>query len=301
VSPPIIGIRLDGSVAGTAVVPDTDGGRWDGDQRYDRAVGPMQFLPGTWQRVGVGACPGHPPDPTNILDAAPSAGWYLCGGGRDLGTQAGRWAAAYAYNPSGGYAAEVLGLADAFRTGTRPTSAPPANSPPTSAPPTTSMSTSTTSSPAATSSPATTSSPTATRSPTSTSSTSSTTASTDATTGSASSSDQPPVIAVRLELSDNGHAVTARWQPASGLDRALEVTLQRRAADGSWSPDPLQRPVTAGPDADPGWTWTVPPGRYRVSVSAADAQGSEAVLSDPVQRCSDSITARVPAVSARNT
>ena len=47
----ILGPRLDGSVAGTAVIRDTDGGALDLDPTYDRAVGPMQFLPGTWRSV----------------------------------------------------------------------------------------------------------------------------------------------------------------------------------------------------------------------------------------------------------
>ena len=28
--------------------PDTDNGRFDGDKVWDRAVGPMQFIPTTW-------------------------------------------------------------------------------------------------------------------------------------------------------------------------------------------------------------------------------------------------------------
>ena len=43
VSPPIIGIALDGST--TALIPDTDDGAIDGDAEFDRAVGPMQFIP----------------------------------------------------------------------------------------------------------------------------------------------------------------------------------------------------------------------------------------------------------------
>src|SRR5262245_26392800 len=37
----ILGPRLDGSLANTAVISDSDNGRMDGDTRYDRAVGPM--------------------------------------------------------------------------------------------------------------------------------------------------------------------------------------------------------------------------------------------------------------------
>jgi len=44
---------MDGSLAATAVVVDSDGGALDGDARYDRATGPMQFLPGTWRSIGA--------------------------------------------------------------------------------------------------------------------------------------------------------------------------------------------------------------------------------------------------------
>ena len=50
--PGIFGIALDGSHH-TAVVRDTDGGQYDGDTTWDRAVGPMQFIPSTWSLVGV--------------------------------------------------------------------------------------------------------------------------------------------------------------------------------------------------------------------------------------------------------
>ena len=69
-TPPIVGIPLDGS-PGVLAIPDTDGGRLDGDAQWDRAVGAMQFLPATWARWGVRAGgDGAAPDPQNIDDAA---------------------------------------------------------------------------------------------------------------------------------------------------------------------------------------------------------------------------------------
>jgi hypothetical protein len=50
VSPSIIGIALDGST--TALIPDTDDGAIDGDAEFDRAVGPMQFIPGQLGQLG---------------------------------------------------------------------------------------------------------------------------------------------------------------------------------------------------------------------------------------------------------
>ena len=112
VSPPILGVKLDGSRPGTARVSDTDNGRYDGDTVTDRAVGPMQFLPATWKAYGGGA------NPQNIDAAALAAGKYLCAGGGRLNTQKGRWAAVYRYNHSDSYVSMVLALADAYASGT---------------------------------------------------------------------------------------------------------------------------------------------------------------------------------------
>ena len=69
--PPIRGPQLDGSGA-FALIPDSDDGRFDGDTDYDRAVGPMQFLPGTWRGMGMTT------DPQDIDEATVAAGRYLC-------------------------------------------------------------------------------------------------------------------------------------------------------------------------------------------------------------------------------
>jgi membrane-bound lytic murein transglycosylase B len=75
--PPIIGPTLDGT-NGTALVRDTDHGRWDGDPVYDHAVGPMQIIPSTWAVIGRDGNGDGVADPNNIYDATLSAGWYLC-------------------------------------------------------------------------------------------------------------------------------------------------------------------------------------------------------------------------------
>src|SRR5207244_8618938 len=79
---PVIGIRLNGN--GTALILDTDHGRYDGDLVYDRAVGPMQFIPSTWARYQVDATGDHLADPFNIYDSALAAAEYLCAAGRNL-------------------------------------------------------------------------------------------------------------------------------------------------------------------------------------------------------------------------
>lgn len=108
----IIGIPLDGT-NNTRAIPDTDGGVLDGDTEWDRAVGPMQFIPQTWARWGVSASGGEP-DPHQIDDAALSAGRYLCEDGRDLSTAQDWEAAILSYNRSPEYVADVLAYAHAY-------------------------------------------------------------------------------------------------------------------------------------------------------------------------------------------
>jgi membrane-bound lytic murein transglycosylase B len=113
-SPPIVGIPLDGS-PGVRAIPDTDGGRLDGDTRWDRAVGAMQFLPSTWARWGARASgDGAAPDPQNMDDAALSAARYLCHVGGDLSNAEGWWRAVMTYNRSVAYGRDVFSGADAY-------------------------------------------------------------------------------------------------------------------------------------------------------------------------------------------
>jgi membrane-bound lytic murein transglycosylase B len=114
-TPRIIGIPLNGK--GTALITDTDGGRLDGDTVYDRAVGPMQFIPSTWRAYGVDANGDGKADVFNINDAALTSARYLCAAGGNLRTHAGQVAAVLAYNHSDQYLAQVLALADAYRRG----------------------------------------------------------------------------------------------------------------------------------------------------------------------------------------
>lgn len=113
----ILGPRLDGS-DGVAAVPDTDSGELDGDSEWDRAVGPMQFLPDTWRKI-VGD--DDQADPHNVRDATMATGQYLCEQGRDLHDPQELARAVFAYNHSTEYVREVLIWAHAYRRGVAPT------------------------------------------------------------------------------------------------------------------------------------------------------------------------------------
>jgi membrane-bound lytic murein transglycosylase B len=75
--PEIIGDPLDGQ-GGRSRITDTDRGLFDRDTVYDRAIGPMQFIPTTWQQIGADADNDGRKDPHDLDDAALAAGRYLC-------------------------------------------------------------------------------------------------------------------------------------------------------------------------------------------------------------------------------
>lgn len=110
--PEIIGVPLDGTT--TARIPDTDGGRLDGDAVWDRAVGPMQFIPSTWARWASDGNGDGVRDPHSIDDAAYSAARYLCADGRNLGDAAQWIDAVAAYNDSVEYNNRVAEAADHY-------------------------------------------------------------------------------------------------------------------------------------------------------------------------------------------
>ncbi|WP_022872940.1 lytic transglycosylase domain-containing protein [Nesterenkonia alba] len=112
VHPTILGPQLDGS-EDLAEIPDTDGGVLDGDDVWDRAVGPMQFLPATWEEFGQDGSGDGSADINNIEDAALSAAVYLCSWG-DMTDQENWIAAILAYNPSREYNHEVAERANHY-------------------------------------------------------------------------------------------------------------------------------------------------------------------------------------------
>lgn len=110
----ITGIALDGGPDVRAIV-DTDGGRLDGDSVWDRAVGPMQFIPETWSNHGRDGNGDRTADPHNIYDAAYSSGRHLCYLGGDLTSATGLERAYFGYNTSDAYVADVRGHAEHYR------------------------------------------------------------------------------------------------------------------------------------------------------------------------------------------
>ncbi|WP_308356647.1 lytic transglycosylase domain-containing protein [Streptomyces sp. ODS05-4] len=111
----ILGPVLNG--AGFARITDTDGGRYDGDAVFDRAVGPMQFIPSTWAAWGADGNGDGRRDPDNIHDAALAAGRYLCAGDRDLSIAPHLSAAVLSYNRSDAYLRTVLSWLAFYRGG----------------------------------------------------------------------------------------------------------------------------------------------------------------------------------------
>jgi hypothetical protein len=116
VRPGIYGIPLTGA-NNTARIADTDGGALDRDTAWDRAVGPMQFIPGTWRTVGVDANGDGAKDPQNVADAATATAVYLCSGPGNLTDPTDLGAAILRYNHSDAYVRQVIAIADGYRGG----------------------------------------------------------------------------------------------------------------------------------------------------------------------------------------
>jgi len=110
VTPPILGPALDGT-NGTQLVPASDNGQYTGDPKYEHAVGPMQFLPSTWIKLGRDGNGDGVADPNNIYDADLTAAVYLCRAAPTGGLvdDDALKPAIFAYNHSDQYVAEVLG------------------------------------------------------------------------------------------------------------------------------------------------------------------------------------------------
>lgn len=109
--PAIRGPALDGG--DFAAIRDTDGGLLDGDATWDRAVGPLQFIPSTWADWATDGDGDGVADPNQIDDAALAAGRYLCASG-DLDSPEAWARAVFSFNHSDDYVADIAGLANSY-------------------------------------------------------------------------------------------------------------------------------------------------------------------------------------------
>ncbi len=121
--PAIIGLQLNGA-GPVAAIRDTDGGALDGDKVWDRAVGQMQFIPGTWAMSARDGDGDGKTNPHDIDDSALAAATYLCGAG-DLSTPEGMRRGALRYNHSDYYADLVLSFQRGYETGVFEVPTPP--------------------------------------------------------------------------------------------------------------------------------------------------------------------------------
>ena len=112
--PPFTGPRLDGSGVGGNTTPhyDTDGGQWDGDDEYDRAVGLTQHLPANWADYGIDATGSGEADPHNVFDSVASTAVELCqsaqGAEVDFSDRDDLEDALFRYNPADWYVDDVM-------------------------------------------------------------------------------------------------------------------------------------------------------------------------------------------------
>lgn len=106
-SSPILGPALDGAGSVAAIRATASSALLHGDSEWDHAVGPLQFLPSTWETWARDGDGDGTADPQDLDDAAAAAAAYLCGTGQDLTTGSGWSAAVYAYNHSATYVNSV--------------------------------------------------------------------------------------------------------------------------------------------------------------------------------------------------
>lgn len=127
--PRMIGVALDGA-GPVAAIRDTDDGQLDGDKVWDRAVGPMQFIPETWSSAARDGDGDGRMSPHNLDDAAAAAASYLCSGSGSLLDSGAQAAAIYRYNQDDYYVALVQAFEVGYRTGVFVIPSPPVDEEP---------------------------------------------------------------------------------------------------------------------------------------------------------------------------
>ena len=115
---PVLGPALDGDPF--AAIPATvETSAWHGDPLWDHAVGPLQFIPSTWEQWGADGDGDGVADPHDIDDAASAALAYLCADGHDLTSGAGWADAVFGYNHDQSYVDSVHAAASAYASRTQ--------------------------------------------------------------------------------------------------------------------------------------------------------------------------------------
>ncbi|MGE2719024.1 lytic transglycosylase domain-containing protein [Mycolicibacterium celeriflavum] len=119
---PIFGPALDGTLPGNEIIVQS---RVADRVTYARAMGPMQFLPGTWSRYASDGDGDGKAEVQNLYDSSLAAARYLCSGNLNLRDPNHVMSAILRYNNSVAYARNVLGWAAAYATGVVPMDLPP--------------------------------------------------------------------------------------------------------------------------------------------------------------------------------
>ncbi len=118
-APPIVGPALDGVGPVAAIAAPAGSHSWHGDDRWDHAVGPMQFISDTWQRWASDGDGDGLEDPHDVDDAAFAAARYLCASGADLATGEGWSRAIFSYNHAESYVNSVRAAASFYAARSR--------------------------------------------------------------------------------------------------------------------------------------------------------------------------------------
>lgn len=92
---------------------------------HSRSTAPTKFATATWSRFASDGDGDGTFDPKNPFDATLATARHLCSGGTDFRNQSKTLKALLRYNDSMAFAANVLGWAAAYATGTAPLNLPP--------------------------------------------------------------------------------------------------------------------------------------------------------------------------------
>jgi len=113
-STPILGPALNGRGKVAAIPASPSSTEWHGDPSWDHAVGPLQFIPSSWETWAADGDGDGVADPNDLDDAALAAADYLCADGYDLTTGQGWADAVFSYNHAQAYIDAVHTAATAY-------------------------------------------------------------------------------------------------------------------------------------------------------------------------------------------